>query len=137
MTTTIKEENYGWIISFPNCIVRLIKIDFRLGILLADGDDTFELLIETPFNLENSDGTVSCVPENSESLGPILSLINIRVISLEIQRTGKMHIKFDAGFSIDIEPDPDYEAWQLGGSSGFLFVCPPEGNVTFFQLKGS
>lgn len=133
MAMNIKETDSEWIIALDNCIVQLIKIDFRLGLFLHDGENTLELQIETPFNFLSKDGVAICVPENTQSLGPVLQISNMKVIALIIKKKGEMHIQFESEFSIEIRPDPAYEAWQLSGSTGFLFVCPPEGNVSFFR----
>jgi Family of unknown function (DUF6188) len=127
------EENYGWRISFCDGTVQLIKIDFRLGLLLIDGAHTADLYFETPFHLICSGIDSCCVPDKPESLAASLSLVNKKVNEVRIENSGHMVVDFEAGTSIKVDPHPSYEAWQIGGSTGFLLVCRPEEGVSFFK----
>jgi hypothetical protein len=123
----------GWNLKFQRGDLRLIRIDFRLGLLIMDGVETIDICIETAFTMENKEDNFICTPEDPKSLSPILPLVNSRVDLVVIENSGQLTIHFDSGASIRINPDPSYEAWQLGASSGFLMVCPPEGKVAIFQ----
>jgi hypothetical protein len=129
------EENSGWRLAFRSGTVQLMKIDFRLGLLLRDGADTAELYVETPFRLIGSGTDATCVPEDPESLAPALSLVNKKIIEIRISNSGSMTTNFESGVSINVDPHGAYEAWQLGGSTGFLLVCQPEKGVSFFKEK--
>jgi uncharacterized protein DUF6188 len=133
----LKAENHSWRVAFNNGTVQQIKIDFRLGLLLTDGNDAAELCIGTPFRLINLGTTLSCIPENPESLAPVLALARKKVIEITIQNSGHMTIFFEFGSSLEVDPDDSYEAWEIGGSTGFLFVCRPGTGVTFFADERS
>jgi hypothetical protein len=129
----LKEEYYGWHLVFQQALVQLIRIDFKLGLVLVDGTDSAELYVETPFRLIGSGTDVLCVPEEPTTLAPILPLVNAAVKGVMIKKSGYISVDFESGLSIKVDPDASYEAWQLGGSMGFLFVCPPGGDVALFK----
>lgn len=132
VTTELKKECYGWYLALQHARVQLIKIDFRLCLVLADGPDTVELSIETPFRLIGLSTDVSCVPDEPVSLALVLPLMNAIVNGIVIKESGHISVEFNSGLYLKVDPDISYEAWQLGGSVGFLLVCPPEGGVSFF-----
>ena len=127
------EENDGWRLVFRSGIAQLLKIDFRLGLLITDGAETVDLYVETPFRLVGPNVDTCCVPEESESLAPVLALVNKVISEVTIENSGRMMVVFESGLSLIVDPDAHYEAWQVGGSTGFLLVCRPEKGVTFFK----
>ena len=43
-------------------------------------------------------------------------------------------MEFSGGPTLEVDPDPMYEAWQLASSTmGFLLVCSPGGAVALFN----
>jgi hypothetical protein len=116
-------------------VLRLITIDFRLIFLFVDEAETIDLCIETTFTMTGNAEDFVCVPEDPKSLAPILPLVNSKVDSIAVRGSGQLAVYFSSGVLIKVTPDPSYEAWQLGASSGFLMVCPPEGKVVIFQNK--
>jgi Family of unknown function (DUF6188) len=127
------EESAGWRLSFSSGTLQMIKIDFRLGLLLRDGAETAEVTVETPFGLTGPGVNVSCSPEIPESLAPVLMLVNKEVTEIAIQSSGHMTLSFKSGSIISVGPNDSYEAWQISGSVGFLLVCQPEGRISFFK----
>src|SRR5262249_5439798 len=114
-----------------------IKIDFRLGLLIADGAEIADLYIETSFRLFGPKLDVSCAPEEPESLAPVLGLVNGGVSGIRIENSGRLIVALESGLSLQVDPDASCEAWQIGASTGFLLVCRPEGGVTFFEQSSS
>jgi hypothetical protein len=109
------EEYSVWRFVFQQALVQLVGIDYRLGLMLADGTDILKLHIETPFHLIGPGTDVLCVPEEPTTLSPILPLVNAAVKGIVINKSGQISVDFESGFSIKVDPDASYEAWQLGG----------------------
>jgi len=48
-----------------------------------------------------------------------------------------MRIDFSNGMSICVEPDEEYEAWNVSGPHGFLIVALPGGGITMWRSEGN
>jgi Family of unknown function (DUF6188) len=127
------KKNDGWHFLFVEGMLGLVKIDFRLTLVVSDRSETIEICIETPFTITDSGADFACVPENPVSLGPILSLVNSQVDFIEATTSGELSVRFATGATINVAPDPSFEAWQLATSTELLIVCPPEGRVVLFE----
>jgi hypothetical protein len=133
----LRDEKDGWLLALQDGLVQLIQIDFRLGLLLSDASGTAQLYIETPFCLNGPNTDVSLTPAKTSSLAPVLTLFNAAVIGVSIRKTGQLKVQFGDGRWLEVGPNDAYEAWQLGGSTGFMLVCSPGGNVSIFnQTEG-
>jgi hypothetical protein len=77
---------------------------------------------QTPAVTHNEDGTVS----TSEALG---SLIGQRVVSAVGFKTGALRLVFESGAWLTIPFGAHYEAWQLTGPSGRVWVSLPGGGL--------
>lgn len=132
----LQNEDDFWNFTFENCEVQIILIDFRLGLIMSENTDELRLEIGSQCHLNQSGVDTLLIPEETTSLAPVLSLFRAKVLEIEIQRTGKLSIRFEEGRSLYIVPDPDYEAWELGCPSiDMLFVCLPGGEVSQFAGK--
>jgi hypothetical protein len=129
----LRREEASWNLAFHHGLVQQIQIDFRLGLLLTDDKAHAKVVIETPFVLHSPDGSLPFTPAETVSLAPILRLFNKEVIDLNIRKTGHLKVAFADGYSLEVDPDDNYEAWQIGGSIGFMFICSPGGSVSLFR----
>jgi hypothetical protein len=125
----------GWNLSLPNGLVHLIQIDFRLGLFLSDGSSNAQLYIETPCTLLDRGVKSVLTPAESSSLAPILTVFNRPLRTIRISNSGLLTARFGEGRLLEVESHDKYEAWQLGSSLGFLFVCSPGGKVSLFRSK--
>jgi len=64
------------------------------------------------------------VEDDPEGAGPVLGLLNCRVVSAEIA-DWELRLSFDSGASLVCPPDPRYEAWTLAVSGQWTLDCPP------------
>lgn len=128
----LRKEHNGWRLALEHAVVSMLKIDFRLSLVLGEAADAVELIVETPFHVVSSGVDILCIPEKPGTLSPILPLVNTTVNSLVITEAGHIFVEFDNGASLSIDPDPSYEAWQLAGTIGLL-VCSPGGGVSQFE----
>jgi hypothetical protein len=130
----LNEIDQSWQLSLRQGIVRLIQIDFRLGLFLSDPPDELIIYVETVFSLENASGRTSLQVERPLSLCPMLAFFNARVRSVLIQKTGNLKVNFEDGSCLEVEPDNIHDAWQVASPSrGFLLVCSPGGTVSVFR----
>jgi len=80
---------------------------------------------ETPAVTHNDDGTVS----TSEAL---MSLIGQQVLSSVGFKTGALRLVFESGAVLTVPYGEQYEAWQLNGPSGRMWVSLPGGGLATF-----
>jgi hypothetical protein len=129
----LREDEDGWTLSLQAGYVQLIQIDFRLGLFLSDSSAKAQLFVETPCRLKSPASEAILIPEKAATLAPILSLFNTKVSSATIRKSGELTVEFEEGRTLMVDPDPSFEAWQVGCSLGFLLVCAPGGRVSLFQ----
>ncbi|WP_329234456.1 DUF6188 family protein [Streptomyces canus] len=92
-----------------------------------------ELVIETPFTLKDASGHQALLmPATGPSLAPVLDLFAKCVTEIEVTGQGTLSLGFDDGIRLSIEPDPDYESWNLTGS-GIDPVLVGPGGETHWQ----
>ncbi|MEQ7011352.1 DUF6188 family protein [Actinopolymorpha sp. B17G11] len=80
---------------------------------------------ETPAVTRNEDGTVSA----SDAL---TSLVGQQVLSSVGFKTGALRLVFESGQLLTVPMDEHYEAWQLTGPLGRMWVSMPGGGLTTF-----
>ena len=130
----LKEQGKDWCLTLRDATVHLIQIDFRLSLFLADPPNEATIVIETPCRLKTRDTSVVLRPGEPLTLAPILPFFNARVSAVAIRSTGARKVYFRGGPALEVDADPNYEAWQLAFSTtGLLFVCSPGGAVSLFK----
>jgi hypothetical protein len=129
----LKEEKDCWGLMLQHCFVEIIQIDTRLGLFLCDATSKAQLYIETSCRLINSVSSDLLNPAKPLTLAPALSLLQTKVTDVSILRTGQLRLNFVDARQLEVDPDSAYEAWQLGCSDGFMFVCPPGGKISLFK----
>jgi hypothetical protein len=80
---------------------------------------------ETPAVTHNEDGTVS-------TFDALLSLIGQRVVSGVGFKTGALRLVFESAAWLTIPFGDQYEAWQLTGPSGRMWISLPGGGLATF-----
>ncbi|MFB7864546.1 DUF6188 family protein [Streptomyces sp. NPDC056069] len=89
-----------------------------------------ELVIETSFNLTDASGHQALLtPATGPSLAPILSLYAKVVTETEVTGLGTLYLCFDDGTRLSVEPDSDYESWNLTGSGIDPVLVGPGGET--------
>jgi hypothetical protein len=92
-----------------------------------------ELRLGVPFDFTEIDGIVHrVVPDEPETIAPLLTLINRTILSLRVTRPGYLHASFADGSSLAIGPDRKVEAWEVSGAGaleGMRYLCAPGGSV--------
>ncbi|WP_030693349.1 DUF6188 family protein [Streptomyces globisporus] len=89
-----------------------------------------ELVIETPFALTDASGHQALLaPATGPSLAPLLGLFARVVTETEVTGQGTLSLGFDDGTRLSVEPDPDYESWNLTGSGVDPVLVGPGGET--------
>lgn len=94
-----------------------LTVESTANVQAASGPSTESLAV-----IRNDDGTVS----TSDAL---TSLVGQQVLSSVGFKTGKSRVVFDSGQILNVPHDPHYEAWQLTGPSGRVWVSLPGGGL--------
>ncbi|HEY9410155.1 MAG TPA: DUF6188 family protein [Jiangellaceae bacterium] len=113
-----------------------LRIDFAFTLIIST---LLEIRIETAFTVGFDGVDVVYDPENTTSLGPLLDLHNVRVLSASVSKAGTVQIVFEDGRVLRVEPDDHYEACsvQLLSSEGdrrYDFIVLPGGEVATFDV---
>jgi len=108
--------------------VTRVCFDYALTLLTAGG---FELRIETLFSMSDAAGHRRDVEptEIGVNAGSLLALLNQTVTSCSTAAFGALHLSFETGAVLSIEPHPAFEAWTITGSRGERAVCLPGGGL--------
>jgi hypothetical protein len=61
--------------------------------------------------------------------GTLLTCLNQPLTSISIA-SGRLTIEFANATRIQVEPDQEYESWQISGEDGLLVVCTPGGDLS-------
>jgi hypothetical protein len=114
---------------------RIVKVSVDFSITLCT-DGGYEIQIAGEFSLlaccERIDFTLT-----EQGLKPdrFPSLLNQSVTSASADYTGTLILGFDSGTSLRVEPDPDYEAWNITGPRGRMIVCMPGGELAVWSQE--
>ncbi len=114
----------------------MIQIDFRLSLLVSDGQNEAWVHIETPGVLKSGAKELLFTPKQTPTLAPILHFFNAAVTAIDIKNAGRLIIEFAGDSAIEVAAHDSYEAWQVsvgGEQGGCLLVCAPGGEIAFFQ----
>jgi hypothetical protein len=132
----LTEQTDNWTLVMEAGRLSYIHIDFRLGLDVTDASSTVIITIERRCVLSSPVRESVLIPSEPTTLGPILQLFNVDVGRIEIQKMGLLKIDLGNSYSLRVDPDEKYEAWQIGcPTSDFLFVCFPGGEVSLFQKQ--
>lgn len=93
--------------------------------------------IEGAFRLRRSGEVVLLNAEDPQSLGPALALLEQRVDTAQAQARGSLLLQFEDGTELEVDPDPDYEAWELTSTDGLRVVSTPGGGLGIWRGAAS
>ncbi|MCY0954389.1 DUF6188 family protein [Streptomyces sp. H27-S2] len=89
-----------------------------------------ELVIESPITVTGTSGTRTVLtPGTGTALAPLLGLFTRTVTQAEVTGLGTLHLGFDDGTRLRVDPDPDYESWSLTGSGFEPVMVGPDGET--------
>jgi len=91
-----------------------------------DGPPFYEITIESPLSIAASN-IGRAEPTSVEVLAALRDLLMQPVRSV-IQRDGELSVVFES-LTIIVEPDEQYEAWQIRADDETIIVCMPGGEL--------
>ncbi|WP_203756882.1 DUF6188 family protein [Actinoplanes cyaneus] len=128
------ETEDGWRLGLEGMRVIQLRVSYQLELVL-DGDA--EVTIEAKAVLRRGDPAsskaqaVNLDPEQ-QVVAPALAVFGATVTSSAVLRTGVLDLAFDNGLSLAVNPDAQFEAWQVRKSAGLL-VCTPGGDIAIWS----
>jgi hypothetical protein len=82
------EDNDCWQLTFKDGLVQLIRIDFRLGLFLSDGNKLWHLYIEQPCHLISKKSIFEFGIERLIKFSARYTSVNANVTQAIIHKTG-------------------------------------------------
>lgn len=61
----------------------------------------------------------------------LLAALNNRVTRIDVT-DGHLSVTFESGLQLEVEPDQQYESWQITSEDDLLIVCTPGGDLTIW-----
>lgn len=114
--------------------VQSVQHDFTL-ILQLSGQHF--IAISSPVTITQNDKRITLSPEDDpdEHFEPIRNLVGRTVVTGEVDDRGGLHITFDGGTALEVQADPEYEAWNVAGPRGSLVVSMPGGQLGIWSAE--
>lgn len=114
-----------------------LRIDYAFTLVISG---LVEIRIGTEFAMGSADGEVVYDPEDTASLGPLLTLHKAEVSSVTVSKAGVVRVEFVDGRMLRVEPHEQYEscAVNLNGPRGgrrYAYVVMPGGGLAEFSFE--
>jgi len=131
----IREDEDAFVISAPDLVVAACRHDswsWRLELRSDAQDITWTLTIAVPVSVTQTRSEVPGLTHSLERLaGKSISDVRAR------KSDGGLEIRFDDGELLRVEPDPDYEAWEMYSTRGErLIAVPGDGVAKWGEIIG-
>ena len=112
---------HDWDLDLRNLELSYIRIDHQTCLLFGQ----IAIVIGGLFTLNVEDKAYGITRRD---LGPPLAQYPDTLTMGTVDEDGSLRLTFGRGWTIDVPPDPHYEAWQVGPGKN-LVVCPPDGGT--------
>lgn len=112
-------------LSIARCVV-----DHAFSLEALRDDNLITLRIEGPFTVTENGVQHALDPSEPAKLGPAIALVRAVVIRARASSEGRLGVVFDDGREVTVEPNDDFEAWELSGPKGAKAVCSAGGGVS-------
>jgi len=111
-----------WQLDLGSRSMTYIRIDHQTRLQF----DGVEIVIGCPFTLQTGNEIFHL--DEAQELGPLLGVYPDALETASVGSDGTLHLRLERGESIEVQPDPNYEAWQINGPGMAVVVCPPGGS---------
>jgi len=122
--TTVR-PGQDWNLDLRGLELSYFRIDHRT--CLQFGNIAIE--IGCPLTLTLTVKGETYVLDEPEGLGPLLAQYPDTLTRGTVDEDGTLRLIFDRGWTVDVPPNPHYEAWQIAGPGNALVVCGPDGGT--------
>jgi len=101
--------------------------------------DVYFIVIESPFRLDIDGDSFSLSPEEEPdaALQPLRQLVGHTIEEATADTAGALHVIFEGGARLTVEPDPAYEAWNVAGPDGALVVSTAGGKLATWKSQSN
>jgi hypothetical protein len=99
--------------------------------------DVYFIVIESPFTLDIRGDSFSLSPEEQrdDALQALDQLAGHTIEEATADAAGALHVIFEGGARLTVEPDPAYEAWSVSGPDGALVVSTAGGKLAIWKSQ--
>ena len=97
--------------------------------------DVYFIVIESPFRLDIHGDNYLLSPdeEPDDALQALRQLVGHTIEEATADAAGALHVIFEGGARLTVEPDPAYEAWSVSGPDGALVVSTAGGKLAIWK----
>jgi len=109
-----------------------VLIEHTVRMQLSDVDF---IVIESPFKLDIHGDSVSLSPEEERdaALRALRPLVGHTIEEAIADAAGALHVTFQGGTWLTVEPDAAFEAWSVSGPDGALVVSTAGGKLAIWK----
>jgi hypothetical protein len=111
-----------------------VLIEYTVRMQLSD---VYFVVIESPFRLDIDGDSFSLSPEEDrdDALQALRQLVGHTIEDATADAAGALHVIFEGGARLTVEPDPAHEAWNVSGPGGALVVSTPGGKLAIWKSQ--
>jgi hypothetical protein len=115
-------------------ILQSVLIEHTVRMQLSD---VYFIVIESPFRLDIHGDSYSLSPEEEPdaALQPLRQLVGHTIEEATADAAGALHVIFDGGSRLTVEPDAAYEAWSVSAPDGALVVSTVGGKLAIWKSQ--
>ena len=113
---------------------KLVELLIECSVVM-NFEGEYGVLLICPFTLETRGATHHIAPATDppEAFVPVRNLLGTSISTSNIGENGSLSLTFDDGSILHVEPDPNYEAWNLSGPDGLVVVCMAGGELAIWS----
>lgn len=111
-----EHESY-WSLPINGLRIIQLRLDYAFGMEIGDAQSEFSLRVNTAFTLKNADGTKAYAVERLLDVDPVIRLFNAEIAETKAFKNGCLEMTFLTNTVLSVEPDPQFESWELVGSN--------------------
>jgi hypothetical protein len=99
--------------------------------------DVYFIVIESPFRLDVHGDSFSLSPEeeSDDALQALQQVVGHTIEEATADAAGALHVIFEGGARLTVEPDAGYEAWSVSGPDGALVVSTAGGKLAVWKSQ--
>jgi hypothetical protein len=112
-------------------------VDHRFGFEFLNDGEEISVWVGSHFQLRQQGGEWDVYPERKGSeLCKVLLLFGKIAMQAFTFSDGRLEIAFTDDVVLSVPPHPQYEAWELYGSSGRRIISTPGGGLAIWNPRG-
>jgi hypothetical protein len=134
---TIVKDGSGWLLPLSGRQVDRCTLDYRFGLNFYGGDDEAAIIVEGAFRLLDNEDVLEMDATQPAELGPAFALVRRVVRTARATETGRLEVLFEDGSRLIVEPNEQFEAWEMYGPGGIRAICMPGGDIAIWNAEGA